>query len=145
MKLSSLRFLSIGALVAMLFIGCAHTTGKGSDGSPSALAADLVPYVGTWRDLETNALTQVVNRNGQLGVETIIDQDGELFKITKEAMVDGHFMWSYHVPSTGFDVTIQTIAVHGDTLKTTWKNAQASGEQDFERVVAQPGGKVAPE
>lgn len=120
-------------LIAGASLGCAHT-GASNQITEAPKAAS--PLAGAWIDLETNSVLTIAEQGGKLRVVSVVAQDGEDYPITQQEQRGGDLAFTYHVPSTGYDVTIITKGVEGNTLKSTWANANASGEQDFERAPA---------
>ncbi|MFA7332498.1 MAG: hypothetical protein WC326_15625 [Candidatus Delongbacteria bacterium] len=125
---------TIGALVALvgllLVMGC--MPGKGS--LSAADKAAMAPYVGVWQDLETLSLTTVVLKADQLQVQSVVDADGENFPVTAQKWDGTVLSWTYHVPSSGYNVRIATTGLDGDILNSTWANDEASGTQEFKRL-----------
>ena len=75
----------------------------------------------------------IVNR--QLRLMSVVDNDGEVFEVRKSGWAGGHFTIDYHVPSTGYDVTITLIEqVREGVWMTYWVNAYDNGNEEWTKV-----------
>ena len=92
--------------------------------------------LGVWEDMETHSHHTFVEQNGEVTVTAVEDTDGETYEIRTVEWKAGVLKWSYFVPSTGYLVRLKTTRLEGDTLWCEWANANASGEQEFQRVGA---------
>ena len=115
------------AFSALLLAGCPK---QAPSAAPGSIASDLE---GSWLDEGGTRLR--FTRTGQgLHVSSIVDSDGESFSLLGEEIRGGAFWFSYHVPSTGYNVEINVLSVEGDVAHTTWSNDHdASGTEDMVR------------
>lgn len=91
---------------------------------------------GTWEDLETQTLHTIELIEGEPTVTSIVDDDGEVFKIRRTEWDGSVLRWSCYVPSTRITLRFATTRVEGDTLWCSWSNNSTSGDQEFRRKKA---------
>lgn len=106
----------------------------------TAKASRPIPrgLLGIWEDMETHSHHTFVEQNGEVTVTAVEDTDGETYEVRTVEWKDGVLKWSYYVPSTGYLVRLKTTRLEGDTLWCEWANANASGEQEFQRADKKP-------
>ena len=107
--------------------------------APPAVSVRPTPaqsqLIGVWEDLDTKSRHRVVFRNGAPSVISVIDDDGEVFRVQRTRYASGVLRWTYYVPSTRYIVSLTTLSVQGDILWAAWSNNHGrSGRQKFRRV-----------
>ena len=76
---------------------------------------------GKWFE-DGGRLTQIKVSKGNISVTKIVDGDGEKFVLRQQGVRNGHFMFTYFVPSTEYVVTYEVTAIQGDTAQVSWTN-----------------------
>jgi hypothetical protein len=90
--------------------------------------ADLA---GKWVE-DGGRLTQIKVSKGKISVTKIVDGDGEKFVLRQQGIRNGHFMFTYFVPSTEYVVTYEVTSIAGDTAQVAWTNDHdASGTDEM--------------
>lgn len=102
-----------------------------------ALADDSALH-GTWVGPD-GATTVIAAKGKKTRVVSIVDDDGEVFRVRGSGSTDGVFSWRYFVPSTKYNLTIVVTEVRPEGLVTLWKNDHdGSGSELLQRKVETP-------
>jgi hypothetical protein len=101
--------------------------------SANRVTPELLGLVGVWED--SGGCSYTVEKIGRaLEVSLIVDTDGEVFPVTDASVVDGSFVFTYLVPSTGYVVTHRIREVGATELVAEWENQHDNGTETFYRV-----------
>lgn len=119
--------------LAFVLIACTCSGLSGLSGLSGASEA-LPGLAGSWVDSSTRTVCVIAWNRNTYTVTSCIDDDGEVYPLTDQSWSDGALTWSLHVPSTGYDLTYQTVSLQGDSLMTRWWGTAGSGDQDMQRV-----------
>lgn len=111
--------------VVLLVSGCA---------GPRSATADLDErLLGVWAT-EGGARYTITAEEGEYALG-IVDYDDEVFEVRSVTWDDGVLAWTYHVPSTGYDVSEETTSISEDRLDLQWENQTgATGTDVLTRV-----------
>lgn len=105
-------------LTLLLVTGCPHRTSPGAGARRSVAAA----LEGDWVD-DTGARYRVVRLHPDEPVVTyVVDPGGEPLDVVRQGWVDGHFTFTYRVPTTGFEVTLTVVEARDDGVQVHWQN-----------------------
>lgn len=105
---------------------------------PPANGAKLSDYearelAGKWSE-DGGRYTQIKVKGDSVSVTRIVDGDGEKFKLKSQGIRNGHFMFTYLVPSTGYTVTYEVTAIDGRVATYAWSNDHdASGVDEMRK------------
>ncbi len=109
------------------------TLNKISGNYKSPDAADAVSrYAGKWKDTETNSILTLAVQGNKLEAISLIDDDGEVYKILSFGLVGGQYQIKYYVPSTKtyVDCTYTSMSEREIKMFTTnnsgYKNADGT-------------------
>ncbi len=110
---------------------------EAKDSKPPAANGDKVrdyevaDLAGKWFE-DGGRLTQIKVSKGKISVTKIVDGDGEKFVLRQQGIRNGHFMFTYFVPSTEYVVTYEVTSIAGDTAQVAWTNDHdASGTDEM--------------
>lgn len=124
----------LGLLTILLWflLAACPDAGRKPETDPNAPTADFL--VGTWEDSEGTLVT-FAKVDGQVKLTQIIADDDEEYEVRSFAYQDGRWSFTYHVPSSGYIVTIRFLDTEGDELDADWVNsADDSGSELFTRT-----------
>jgi hypothetical protein len=93
-----------------------------------------VPLAGVWRDPSTFSETTIVAKGSDFEVASVVDDDGEAYEIIEQSWDGSTISWTYYVPSTGYTVTMESTAIHQDTIECKWWGTAGEGTEILERV-----------
>lgn len=92
---------------------------------------DASQLAGKWHE-SGGRLTQIKVKKDKISVTKIIDGDGEKFILRTQGIRNGHFMFTYYVPSTDYLVTYEVTSIKGNTAQVAWTNDHdASGTDEM--------------
>jgi len=77
---------------------------------------------GIWKDPETQSLHTVVADGDGYRVVSVIDDDGEEFKVVRSSWQNGVLKWSYFVGSTGTTVHFTSTRILAKSMECDWSN-----------------------
>ncbi len=98
--------------------------------------ADGKSLIGVWEDGETHNLITIEKVDGVPAVVSVIDQDDlSNAEIVSNNFKDGILEFKYHVPSTGYNLTMRTITLTDKGLNYHWDNGNNSGDDTFKRMM----------
>ncbi len=111
----------------MLFLLSAMACGDRAGGLQAA------GFEGTWQD-EGGGIAVIELRGRQPVVTRMVDYDEEVFEVVSSDYEAGQVTWVYVVPSTQYEVTVETTSLEGGLLCTTWANQFDSGSECYTRL-----------
>lgn len=130
-----MRSLFLALSLVLLPLASAHA----KDPAPPPANGDKVrdykvaDLAGKWRE-DGGRLTQIKVKQGKVSVSKIIDGDGEKFVLRQQGIRNGHFMFTYFVPSTEYVVTYEITSIQGNTAQVAWTNDHdASGTDEMRK------------
>jgi hypothetical protein len=117
------------ALLVLASLSCKALSGSGGSEAVPGMA-------GKWQDTETSTIHTIVWQGGQYVVTSCANPGETPFPITYQNWDSSSqtLTWTYHVPSSSYDVTFVTVAVNGDQLETTWSGTAGQGTETLVRV-----------
>lgn len=92
---------------------------------------DAAQLSGKWVE-SGGRVTQIKVKKHKISVTKIVDGDGEKFILRTQGIRNGHFMFTYFVPSTEYLVTYEVTSIAGRTAEVAWSNDHdASGTDEM--------------
>lgn len=121
------------AMIACVLLAAFSISACKTTSSANRVTPELLTLVGVWED--SGGCTYTIEKSGRkLEVSLIVDTDGEVFPVTDASVVDGAFVFTYLVPSTGYVVTHRIREVQATELVADWENQNDKGTDTFYRV-----------
>jgi hypothetical protein len=90
-------------------------------------------FEGTWQD-EGGGITVIELQGREPVVAFVQDYDDEVFEVVSSDYEAGRMTWVYVVPSTQYQVTVETTSLEDGLLCTTWLNQYDSGSECYIRL-----------
>jgi hypothetical protein len=89
---------------------------------------------GHWEHPNTGVVCIIEWGQNTYTVTSCIDDDGEILILTDQSWANGTLTWTMHVPSTGYDISFQTVRLQGDSLFVNRWGTAGSDNDVLQRV-----------
>ena len=99
-----------------LACSCGSLSRLGQKDQPVAMPG----LAGRWRYPATGLICTIDWDGAQYVVRSCIGEDGEAFEIRASSWSAGTLSWTFYVPSTRYETSLQVIRLSGDELLLDW-------------------------
>jgi len=131
-KLTRAHSILVLAVLVLISLACScGSLGRlGDQDQPEAMPG----LAGRWRYPVTGFICTIDWDGARYVVRSCIDDDGEAFEIRASSWSAGTLSWTFYVPSTQYETSLQVSSLSGDELLLDWHGTGGSGEITLSRA-----------